>query len=1186
MTLGNAFIIYGGDTKIEETDVLDDNLYLLNTTTLKWTVANPAGPQPLGRYGHTISTIGSKVYIFGGQLDDYFFDDLVCYDLTTLRQPNSKWQLISANTPSPPSRTNHTMVTFQDKLYLFGGTDGKLWYSDTWCYDPQENTWTSLECSGFIPAPCEGHSATIVGDIMYVFGGRSSQGNDLGTLSALKLTTRKWFTFQNLGPGPSPRSGHSMTAFAGNKILVMGGESLDLSSEDEQLEQQNSTVYILDTSRISYPAEHSTAPRFPVSSTSPTSPNVPISPNGPQSMLPLQQPQAHEPQAQQPQQPQRGIQEPAGRVSPTQAYPDLSRENEKKTVNELAQTNIESTGQSYENNQISIDHSSNSALHGYDDEDNKSVTTFESMDDEQYGEARTQPSTVHSDDTGGAAVAVAGAGFLSAQKFFGGDSSIVSSADRLEAEVSHIPGAWNGSRTCLEIRQPLLAKDGEPESPVSSKTATSNSVYSAPIRQQENINGNGDARKSYGEEHPTFQSDQVVGQSTPRVSLQIDHERSSNGEERVNNVNQALERLKASNSWYESELAAAKDAGYVPSSRPPVDILKLRRVSQRITQDNNESLSERDILLTALSELKEELQNVQKNVTEQAAAASARISEAEQERDALKAENEQLQSLASVPVVREGRDNIYQQKIDALTQELEEHKKARKALVGDQYALVEPDNLRLQNLELEKQLRDQTDRLVFNEHEISQLRHQLEEGQARLKNIEDAAQDKINALTAAGVAVTASQSRVAELTRQLDDHRSARTELEGQVHSLQQELSSHKQQLESSQRELQNHRDLLETANQQAEHSSVALNVGITNIVSLWAASKAFGAKSKDGNEDQEDPNHAELQKRLDDITALHKSHKEAADKNSLQLSRALEQVAELKHHLAMAEQEKNSLEFQLADLNNQLIVSNAKLDEHNRSLEQVQSNHEALQSKMNEYNDNITKELQQKIESLTNDHENKLKEVRAQHDSRYCELEQEYVKSLQYFKNIERALSKTREELAKQKADNAKLQSELDDLRLRIQADDEEGDDNSGVNRSSASMASERLGSPNAMKYNNRQFDLQLRDLRAQVIILQEERDELRAQSLELKKRAINHNDDLEALNQEVHSLQAENGNLAARLKEAEDKANLLMNGKRLSKQSAIDPESGQRLSNFSDELEQIRNQRQKLSSVLNEDE
>ena len=33
LLVGNAFIVYGGDTKMDDSDTLDDTLYLLNTCT-------------------------------------------------------------------------------------------------------------------------------------------------------------------------------------------------------------------------------------------------------------------------------------------------------------------------------------------------------------------------------------------------------------------------------------------------------------------------------------------------------------------------------------------------------------------------------------------------------------------------------------------------------------------------------------------------------------------------------------------------------------------------------------------------------------------------------------------------------------------------------------------------------------------------------------------------------------------------------------------------------------------------------------------------------------------------------------------------------------------------------------------------------------------------------------------------
>lgn len=36
LLVGNAFIVFGGDTKLTETDPLDDTLYLLNTCKIPW----------------------------------------------------------------------------------------------------------------------------------------------------------------------------------------------------------------------------------------------------------------------------------------------------------------------------------------------------------------------------------------------------------------------------------------------------------------------------------------------------------------------------------------------------------------------------------------------------------------------------------------------------------------------------------------------------------------------------------------------------------------------------------------------------------------------------------------------------------------------------------------------------------------------------------------------------------------------------------------------------------------------------------------------------------------------------------------------------------------------------------------------------------------------------------------------
>ena len=140
LLVGNAFIVFGGDTKMDDRDRLDETLYLLNTCELSlalfvcplltlsatrhWSRSVPPAGRPAGRYGHTLTILGSKIYVFGGQVEGYFFNDLIAFDLNTLQIPSSTWEKLIPNTSDtsegqvPPARTNHTIVSWNDKLYL------------------------------------------------------------------------------------------------------------------------------------------------------------------------------------------------------------------------------------------------------------------------------------------------------------------------------------------------------------------------------------------------------------------------------------------------------------------------------------------------------------------------------------------------------------------------------------------------------------------------------------------------------------------------------------------------------------------------------------------------------------------------------------------------------------------------------------------------------------------------------------------------------------------------------------------------------------------------------------------------------------------------------------------------------------------------------------------------------------
>ena len=73
-----------------------------------------------------MNILGSKIYVFGGQVEGYFFNDLMAFDLNTLQNTTTEWEklILDSNDGGPPegqvppARTNHTIVSWNDKLYL------------------------------------------------------------------------------------------------------------------------------------------------------------------------------------------------------------------------------------------------------------------------------------------------------------------------------------------------------------------------------------------------------------------------------------------------------------------------------------------------------------------------------------------------------------------------------------------------------------------------------------------------------------------------------------------------------------------------------------------------------------------------------------------------------------------------------------------------------------------------------------------------------------------------------------------------------------------------------------------------------------------------------------------------------------------------------------------------------------
>ncbi|KAH9947722.1 hypothetical protein B0H21DRAFT_852629 [Amylocystis lapponica] len=262
--VGSVLIVWGGDTKTNNKakpgDKQDDGLYLLNLVSREWTRVTVHGPRQWVDTARR-HMVGSKFYMFGGQVDGQFMNDLWSFDLNSLRS-KAMWELVEPveGSPKPAQRTGHICVTYGEKIILFGGTDCLYHYNDTWQFDTTTNTWSELTCIGYIPSPREGHAASLVDDVIYVFGGRGVDGKDLGDLGAFKLSNQRWYMFQKMGPAPSARSGHAMASM-GSRVFVLGGlggESLNPAKPEDP-----TLVHVLDTKHIKYPDSNKLPPSGP-----------------------------------------------------------------------------------------------------------------------------------------------------------------------------------------------------------------------------------------------------------------------------------------------------------------------------------------------------------------------------------------------------------------------------------------------------------------------------------------------------------------------------------------------------------------------------------------------------------------------------------------------------------------------------------------------------------------------------------------------------------------------------------------------------------------------------------------------------------------------------------------------------------------------------------------------------------
>eukprot|EP00210_Caulerpa_lentillifera_P002731 g2611.t1 len=224
-----------GSVQLSEQDRINENakslVEKLEEATAAGSWATPYlanASKPIARYEHGVALINDQLYIIGGNCTGgKYLNDIWRFDLASLSWMN----LAPSNLDDSllPPIAGHTVVPWRGSLLVLGGHVKSKDVSEKMpirSLDLQSMKWSEVSVTGEIPVSRGGHSATLLGSKVYIFGGEDRARRPLSDLHVLDLTTLVWkqiTTSQNRLP--TPRSAHVGASYLNRYILYFGGGS-------------------------------------------------------------------------------------------------------------------------------------------------------------------------------------------------------------------------------------------------------------------------------------------------------------------------------------------------------------------------------------------------------------------------------------------------------------------------------------------------------------------------------------------------------------------------------------------------------------------------------------------------------------------------------------------------------------------------------------------------------------------------------------------------------------------------------------------------------------------------------------------------------------------------------------------------------------------------------------------------
>lgn len=182
---------------------------------------------------HSAEVINNKIYLFGGWNGKRALNDLHIFDIE-----KEVWIEPEINGYKPGNRNNHATAVYNHYMFLHGGHNGEYWQDDFDILDTKELVWNKVNLTTEeAPLARACHTLNRVGKKLFMIGGYD--GNKCyNDVDIYDIEKKYWTSVEGKGSVPSARNAHTVTTVE-KKLYLFGGHSGNKHLSD---------LFILDTS--------------------------------------------------------------------------------------------------------------------------------------------------------------------------------------------------------------------------------------------------------------------------------------------------------------------------------------------------------------------------------------------------------------------------------------------------------------------------------------------------------------------------------------------------------------------------------------------------------------------------------------------------------------------------------------------------------------------------------------------------------------------------------------------------------------------------------------------------------------------------------------------------------------------------------------------------------------------------